>query len=548
MPNTSFATGTDMIALKKNISGPDKKEIAIAAIFVILSLAVVLYVRVRLLGMPFERDEGEYAYSGQLILNGFPPYLHAYTMKLPGMAYLSALFMFCFGVSVQGMHLGLLVSNLLSMVLIFLIGRKLFGTTAGALSASVFGLMAVSQHLLGTFAHATHFIALFVLAAFFIIIFGNGTRSNLILITAGFLLGIAFLIKQHALFFLATALIFTLLDGKNGRQKLASGISLLAGFLLPYLLTVLILLKQGTFSTFWLWTVNYASAYATGLTPSLGWMNFKSQMSEILESMWPYWALAAAGLLTLVARRDARGLLFTLLLLLASLVAICPGFHFRPHYFILLLPAVALLSGALLARSFLPKSARILLIAAFFAATTFQLWQERWLLFAVPPQEYLKKAYQTTKPFVESAVVANYVKSITAKNDRILVMGSEPQIYFYADRLSATGHIYMYPLMEEQPYALRMQEEMLQQISQNRPACLILVDDLSSWLSVSKDGEKFRERLGDFMKKSYELTGVASVSRDNSSFYVFGERAVQFIPNSASRILIYKLKKGAAGG
>lgn len=537
-----------MADLKKNLSGAARQEIAVAAILALLSLAVVLYVRIRLLNMPFERDEGEYAYSGQLILNGFPPYLHAYTMKLPGMAYLSALFMLCFGVSVQGMHLGLLIANILSTAFIFLIGKKLFGATAGALSAAVFGLMAVSQHLLGTFAHATHFIALFVLAASFIIIPGNGNRSSFRLIAAGFLLGCAFLIKQHALLFLAAALLFTLADSRNSRQRLASGSSLLAGFLLPYLLTVLILFKQGAFSTFWLWTVSYASVYATGLTPALGWLNFKSQLSEILASMWPYWGLAAAGLLALAARRDARGLLFTFLLLLASLVAICPGFHFRPHYFILLLPAVALLAGALLAGNFLPKTVRMALIAAFFAAAAFQLWQERWFLFAAPPQEYLKKAYQTTKPFVESAVVAGYVKSITAKNERILVMGSEPQIYFYADRLSATGHIYMYPLMEEQPYALGMQEEMLQQISQSRPACLILVDDLSSWLSVSAEGNKFRERLGEFMRKSYELTGVAAVSRENESFYVFGERAGQFIPDSASRILIYKLKQGAAGG
>lgn len=536
-----------MADLKKNLSGAGRKETVFALILALLSLSVVLYVRIRLLNMPFERDEGEYAYSGQLILQGFPPYLHAYTMKLPGMAYLSALFMLCFGVSVQGLHLGLLIANILSIVFIFLIGRKLFGTTAGATSAAVFGLMALSQHVLGTFAHATHFIALFVLAASSIIITGNGVRSSFRLIAAGFLLGSAFLIKQHAILFLVAALFFTLADGKNPRQRLASCGQLLVGFLLPYLLTVLLLLQQGTFSTFWLWTVSYASVYATGLTAALGWLNFKSQVSEILASTWPYWGLASAGLLTLAVRRDRRGLLFTILLLLVSLVAICPGFYFRPHYFILLLPAVALLAGALLTGNFLPKTVRMALIAAFFAAATFQLWQESWFLFAAPPQEYLKKAYQTTKPFVESAVVADYVKSITAKNERILVMGSEPQIYFYADRLSATGHIYMYPLMEEQPFALGMQEEMLRQISQSRPACLILVDDLSSWLYVSADGQKFRERLGEFMRKSYELTGVAAVSRESKSFYVFGERAGQFIPNSASRILVYKLKQGAAG-
>jgi len=41
-------------------------------------------VRIRLLGIPLERDEGEYAYAGQLFLQGIPPYKLAYSMKLPG--------------------------------------------------------------------------------------------------------------------------------------------------------------------------------------------------------------------------------------------------------------------------------------------------------------------------------------------------------------------------------------------------------------------------------------------------------------------------------
>ena len=35
---------------------------------------LVVAIRIRLLGIPLERDEGEYAYAGQLILQGVPPY------------------------------------------------------------------------------------------------------------------------------------------------------------------------------------------------------------------------------------------------------------------------------------------------------------------------------------------------------------------------------------------------------------------------------------------------------------------------------------------
>jgi hypothetical protein len=38
-------------------------------------LAIILFaaIRYRLRAMPLERDEGEYAYAGQLILQGIPP-------------------------------------------------------------------------------------------------------------------------------------------------------------------------------------------------------------------------------------------------------------------------------------------------------------------------------------------------------------------------------------------------------------------------------------------------------------------------------------------
>src|ERR1035441_2463026 len=65
----------------------------------LLLLVVLLFgmIRFRLLDFPLERDEGEYAYAGQLILQGIAPYKFCYTMKLPGTAAAYALFMAIFG-------------------------------------------------------------------------------------------------------------------------------------------------------------------------------------------------------------------------------------------------------------------------------------------------------------------------------------------------------------------------------------------------------------------------------------------------------------------
>jgi len=49
-----------------------------------VAIIVVLFrvIRIRLLQIPLERDEGEFAYMGQLI-SRIPPYSAAYNMKLP---------------------------------------------------------------------------------------------------------------------------------------------------------------------------------------------------------------------------------------------------------------------------------------------------------------------------------------------------------------------------------------------------------------------------------------------------------------------------------
>ena len=52
--------------------------------FLGIILLTVAIIRIRLLSFPLERDEGEYAYFGQLILQGIPPYKLAYNLKLPG--------------------------------------------------------------------------------------------------------------------------------------------------------------------------------------------------------------------------------------------------------------------------------------------------------------------------------------------------------------------------------------------------------------------------------------------------------------------------------
>lgn len=59
--------------MKRKIVDRDKVLRPVWWLFAAVVFVVVLAIRVRLLGMPLERDEGEYAYVGQLMLEGIPP-------------------------------------------------------------------------------------------------------------------------------------------------------------------------------------------------------------------------------------------------------------------------------------------------------------------------------------------------------------------------------------------------------------------------------------------------------------------------------------------
>jgi hypothetical protein len=112
----------------------------------ILLLVVVLFglIRYRLRDMPLERDEGEYAYSGQLLLEGIAPYKLSYNMKLPGIYAAYAAVMAAFGETPGGIHIGLLLVNAATVMILYFLTSLLFGRLAGIVSGSTYALLSTS--------------------------------------------------------------------------------------------------------------------------------------------------------------------------------------------------------------------------------------------------------------------------------------------------------------------------------------------------------------------------------------------------------------------
>ena len=95
-------------------------------------------IRWRLLDVPLERDEGEYAYAGQLILDGVPPYRDVYNMKLPGIYAAYAGVLAIFGRRSGASTVGLLVVNSVTILLVFVLARQLVDDFTGLVAAASF--------------------------------------------------------------------------------------------------------------------------------------------------------------------------------------------------------------------------------------------------------------------------------------------------------------------------------------------------------------------------------------------------------------------------
>lgn len=521
-----------------------------------LVLVVDVYVRIRLLPVPFERDEGEFAYMGQLLLKGIPPYIHAYTMKLPGVSAIYALFMSLFGQTPAGIHLGLLLINATCIWLVYILARRLLDKEAAINSCASYAVLSLSQTVYGVFAHATHFVVMFELAGFILLLrFLDSRKGASLIFLSGLCFGLAFTMKQHAALLAVFAFLFLIWRGRanlrSGKTPFMAGCLLfVVGMVIPYTVVVIWMVSAGTFPRFWFWTVQYAREYASGAPLADGMMNLLGFLFTLKPEL-PLWLLAIAGFALLCARRKEQiDRVFLFGFLLFSFLSVCPGFYFREHYFVMLLPAVAILIGfssvsacRLLISRPSRKYLRYTPLLLLTAAISYGLYQEREYLFTLTPLE-VSSATFGSNPFPETLQIARYIKEHTFGNDRIAVFGSEPEIYFYADRLSATGHIYMYGLMEIQPHAEQMQMEMIREIEAARPKYVVVVNVQASWLIRRSSPRLLMNWERKYVKEQYDLVGVIDIVDFDTTRYLWDEKAAGYDPVSVTYLTVFKRKDG----
>jgi hypothetical protein len=509
-----------------------------------LALLFMACVRFHLRAAPLERDEGEYAYSGQLILQGIPPYQLAYNMKFPGMYIAYAAIMALFGETPSGIHLGFLLVNAAAIILVYLLTVRLIGRSAAWVAAATYAYGSMSREFVGISAHATHFVVAFALGGLLLLLRDHKKPSVWNIFFGGVLLGISVLMKQHGAFFVAFAGCYLIYWHGRLREwkKLCQSIVVFsAGVWVPLVLTGIWLWRAGVFGKFYFWTILYARTYAGQFR---GFKEIWHSLDMYTPNLiWVSLAFAAPALMIVWRKPERSVAVFITGLFFSSMLATVPGFNFTWHYFILPLPALCLLVGVCVSAAgqyFYQRrgdSAALLPFIAFGVALLLAINADRKLFFLCSPNEVPRIMYGPGFPFEESVKIADYLEQHSQPSDTIAIIGSEPQIYFYTHLHSATGYIYTYALMEPQPYALKMQKEMISEIEAARPEYLIFIDLQSSWIVRKNSNLLIFNWFRKYAGAGYEVVGAVDTDEKKVEYH-WDSDAPPHEPTS--EILIYK--------
>jgi hypothetical protein len=319
--------------------------------------------------------------------------------------------------------------------------------------------------------------------------------------------------------------------------------------LLPFGLTCLVLACAGDFPRFWFWTFTYARSYVTAMPLAEGWSHLAAYLKGSFDVAAGFWVILVLGLPPALCDNGVRRqTLCAAAFGLFSFLGVAAGFYFRPHYFIMALPAFAILLGAAVLAMQRAMRFRIfadvfksLPLILFATALAWVVFYESQFFFEWSPVQNVRIIYGLD-PFEESIAVAQYIRGHSAPDARVAVVGSEPEIYFYAHRHSATGYIYTYALMEPQPNARKMQEDMACEIEANKPQYLVFVSCATSWLLQPRSDRTIMTWSRQYAGRYYEPVGFVRQNPAGEMESFWDDAAKAHLDDGGEYMAIYKRK------
>lgn len=235
---------------------------------------------------------------------------------------------------------------------------------------------------------------------------------------------------------------------------------------------------------------------------------------SVLEALWIDWWVLFLLLPILLVRRRSR-LWFWMGMFGAAWVS--TGASAFGHYYVVVMPFWALLAAVAIHDLAALADSKLAWSEAGFRLTFTTAVVVVLCLPDLPWMVCRKEEFAAVKagggnPFVESMAVARRVAALTSPADRVFVAGSEPQILFYANRLSPTRFVILYPLMIPTPLAVGYQQEAEGELERHPPKVIVLARSDTSWLRQARSPPGFVRFLEKLLADRYEQVGGWVVS------------------------------------
>ena len=486
-----------MVPRKAGLAGPALPWLGIILLY--------LLIRLPLLDVPLDRDEGAFGLIGQAILQGELPYRDIFDHKPPLVFYAYALGLTVFPATAAGMHLLLLLWNFATLLVVASTGRALAGRRGGLWCALVFTLASAAPSVQG-FAATTEMLLLLPLAGSLRVALaaldGEGRRRVRGLLLSGALAAVACWFKQSAVFPLLIVPLFVavrLRGGGAGRAVaiwLAGGVAASAVVVAPFLIA-------GAGAEFWYWSFRHSLGYAAAsFEGGAAWL--ARGFAELVRDNVVPLAAAGGGALAATRDRERDGWVAPAFLALSTLSVLQSAFAYA-HYFAQLAPALALAGGtglARLERRFEGAAGRWVPFVALLLVCAVPLATRPWYWLRPDPAAVSMRLLGA-QAFDAAPLLARHLSERTAPDDRLFLYGSEPQVAFLAGRRDANPFVMAYPLTGPWPRRAEFQARTRASVERHRPAYVILVGTRLSLLRAPDLDLSFEHWLTNLLRREY---------------------------------------------
>jgi hypothetical protein len=303
----------------------------------------------------------------------------------------------------------------------------------------------------------------------------------------------------------------------------------------------------------WYWTVTYARNYVSTVPVKDGLVRLSYFWKLITQDYEIFWVIAGLGLVGIFFTKKTLSFKITIwAIAILSFLTIVPGLYFYGHYFLMLTPVLSVLAGITFYATFVllkgkinPNYINILLLLLFILITAGHLKSQKEYYFEPGSTSLMRKVYGMN-PFPEAKVIGDFVKSHTKKNDLIAVLGSEPEVYFYATRRCASRHHYITFLMGDSllfPMSKTYQKEFIHDIEIKKPKYLVYFKHSISWLRNPKADRSIDNWFSDFSNKNYKLVGYADMISPEVTNYVWFDEMNNYTPRGESQVGVFEIKE-----